>query len=231
MIKSPIGKFLDFIIDSLQDFKPFYKHINSHFQNIYSFIKISPFIGEYLLRKGLIIKYISFVVSAEKSVSSELDEGSDVQDENETQTSALTRNYQGSKKLEYSSDDLLNANLSYLWIGLSYLIRRASNFYTVPLDSIPHKISAYEKGCIVSEGTNVDLFLKSYSSQSSTNALIRLFADLCYSNSEVSKIMLTTLQEGLSEKENHMIETWFKFSKAMIKIADKFKERVSIFLL
>ena len=141
---SEIGKFLDFLLSSLKGFRPHYRNIHIHFQNIYRFIKESPYIGEYLLRKGLImtfIKYLLFEDEEEESAASNDDSKLDVEEEeNAEPDNEITKNYNGWGNKNYATDDLLKANMLYFWKIIAYLVHRASKFYDQTLDAINYTI-------------------------------------------------------------------------------------------
>ena len=217
---SIIGELLDFILDSLPDFRCYHKNIGIHFQNIYRIIRESPYIGEYMLRKGIISKFINFLLDPEESTNSNNENKLDVEEAKSEPDNEITKNYYGWSNYDYSSDDLQKAMLPYFWMVLAYLVRRASKFYDNPLDGINYSIPAEQTECLFKDPKLIATLFRNAADKATVRLIVRLYCDLCYNNSKISRAVVSAIQQWEQDGEYEQIESWFELSRASLNIGD-----------
>lgn len=225
---SHIGEFLNFLLNSLVDFRQYYRNIHVHFQNIYRIVKESPYIGEYMLRKGIISKFLNFLIFDEDSESSNEDSKLDMEEEEYETDTELTRNYNGWASRDYSEEDLLKANMIYFWRILSYLIRRASSTYDQPLDKINYSISK-EETCLFFNEKNISIFMRHFSG-AANRSIVRIYCDLCYQDFARTKQVLEAIEEWAGDTDNDQMAQWLELTRGFLNINDKIRLRVIIII-
>lgn len=219
------ARFLDFNLKMISLLKPYYRTANSHFQNIYSFVKVHPSIGEYLLENSIIFKCYFFILDETEEEQPQTPNSENVL-EIEEKCHRLVESYRprGYRQDDYTQDKLLEANLPYMWAMLAYLVRRASDQAKGRRDQISYTIGESQKSVMLGEGKDFIRLLGAATSQSMP-IMLRLYADLSYNDIATTKMLLRILDDLIRESSDSdfkFINTWIGLARALIKVNDEF---------